>query len=193
MVSKKIVVSGIAVAAGIGLGAGLFWGVAAPANTTTGTESFVGTVPMTAAQAANPNFNPTVPITASGLFSDHGSIYLAPGSGPGGNGPGSAVIKFASGNINVNHTKSTNPQPKFVSACTFTLVDRVGYTVTGGSGSYSGIKSGGGTAVVTFNFDVPAIAHAHNLGLTGPGACNTNAAPTSGEVIFKAVGPITRS
>ena len=152
----------------------------------TGTETFSGTQVMTAAQAASSTFEPTIPLKATGLFSDTGSIHLG-----GGNKAGPAVIVLGKGDVKVTHT-ATNPnlQPKPIgaaSACVFGVTEAVKYTVTGGTGSYADVKSGStGVATVTFKFDLPKLAG---------GKCNeaNSAVPTGGSTSFSAVGPITMS
>jgi hypothetical protein len=189
---------GVLPLAGLGVGLGLAWPLTG--GPVTGTETFSGTEQMTSAQVANPNFNPTIPLTASGLFSDRGHIYLG-----GGNGAGPASIKLANGDVNLFHAK-TNPniQPRLVSGCTYAATENVDYTVTGGTGAYSNITGGKGIATVTFTFTMPKLAPAKiPPQIQGPGgsrpqpACanpnNPYVNPVSGGASFRAVGPIMRS
>jgi hypothetical protein len=182
----------IALASAALIGAGVVGACSSAASSvakTEGIEAFAGEHVLTAAQASSQTYVPTIPLKAKGLFSDSGSIYLAPGSGKDGNGPGPATIKLSKGDINVNHG-STNPnlQPKPVgpaSACVFGFTQKVSYTVTGGTGAYSDVKSGSGVATVTEAFKLPR---------TATGACasieSTNVAPVGGSVTFAAVGTI---
>jgi hypothetical protein len=156
----------------------------------TGSEMFAGTEVLAPAELKNSNYTPTIPLAATGLFSDSGSIYLAPGSGKDGDGPGPATIKLAMGSINVHHD-ATNPnlQPKLVGPakdCVYGVTQNVGYTITGGTGAYKNVKAGGkGVATVNEQFNLPVLKD---------GKCDMaeSAVPSAGTVTFKAVGPITR-
>ena len=201
--SAKLAASGGAVVLAAGLSAGLYlaWPLTG-GGPVTGTETFAGSVSLTPAQLASSTFNPTVPLKASGLFTDTGSIYLAPGSGKDGNGPGPAVIKLSGGNINVRHGSSpANPWMPWCapaiparaqepvrqdSTCNYTVAEQVTYTVISGTGSYSNVTGGHGIATVTFGFTPPKLAS---------GACNSSCSvvPANGFARFSAVGPIARS
>ncbi len=155
------------------------------AGPVTGRETFTGTEVLTSAQAASNSFEPTIPLTASGLFSDTGSIHLG-----GGSAAGATSIVLKNGDVNVHHA-ATNPNLQPVpmgaaSACVYGATEPVKYTVTGGTGSYKNITGGSGVATVTFEFDLPKMAN---------GKCDVanSATPTGGKVTFTAVGPITRS
>jgi hypothetical protein len=155
------------------------------ATPVTGTETFAGTEVMTPAQAASSNFQPTIPIRASGLFADTGHITLN-----GGNKAGPTTIVLGRGGVTVHHA-ATNPNQNPVllapaSACVYGLTEAVKYTVTSGTGSYANITGGHGIATVTFKIDLPKGAN---------GKCNASqtAMPTGGDVSFSAVGPITRT
>lgn len=192
---KAAGIAGVAVL-GAGLGTGLYlaWPLAG-GGPVTGNETFSGQTALTSAQAGNSHFNPTIPLTASGLFSDHGSIYLEPGSGKNGNGPGPASIKLGNGDINVSHAGSdANSQPvRQGSTCTYDVSEKVAYTVTGGTGSYSNVTGGHGIATVTFQFTFPVLPVGHvRTGSEAP-ACNGNVNPVSGTAVFSATGPVSRS
>jgi hypothetical protein len=182
---------GVAAAAGLSLAACSSGGSSSSSSSSsssnsgpvTGTETFNGTEHLTAAETASTNYNPTVPLTASGMFSDTGSIYLS-----GGNGAGSATIALKNGDIKVQHAK-TNPnlQPKSTGVgCTYAATQAVNYTVTGGTGSYSNVTGGKGVATVIFGFTLPKLSN---------GSCNTSssATPTAGYATFHAIGSLTRS
>jgi len=173
-------------AAGVLAVAGLTAGLAcSSSSSTTGTLNLTGGQTLTAAQAAQNNFVPTVSLTASGAFSDTGHLTLKQGSGANGNGPGHGTVVLSKGNLDVTHGSSSpaNPQPHLVSGCTFVVTQTTPYTITGGTGSYSG-ATGSGTATVTFDFTVPKLAN---------GQCNTsnNVVPTGGSVKFSATGPVS--
>jgi hypothetical protein len=177
---------GVVLAAGLGVGLYLAWPLTS-SGPVTGVETFAGTEIMTPAQAASNSFEPTIHLTASGLFSDAGTIHLG-----GGNAAGATSIILGNGDVNVHHA-ATNPslQPTQVpGTCTYAATENVAYTVTGGTGSYSNITGGHGVATVSFRFKTPLLPAAEPEGKI---ACNTNANPTGGSVSFKAVGPITRS
>jgi hypothetical protein len=195
MSTKAVAATAAGVIALAGLGGGLYaaWPLTS-SGPVTGTETFAGTEVLTAAQAGSQNFFPTIPLTASGLFSDKGSIYLAPGSGKNGNGGGPATIRLNNGNIRVHHGASNpNEQPvRQGTSCVYAFSDKVGYTVTGGTGRYSNVTGGHGTATVTFRFTLPKLVP---VDPTSPAGCNTgsNAVPLGGSASFSAVGPVTRS
>jgi hypothetical protein len=151
----------------------------------TGNETFSGTEVLTSAQAASNTYEPKIPLTASGLFYDTGSILLTNGNAAG---PGSIIL--GAGNINVHHA-ATNPnlQPKPIGpakGCVYGASQDVKYTITSGTGLYKDITSGHGVATVSFRFTLPKLRN---------GKCNTanNANPLAGTVTFSATGPITRA
>ncbi len=192
--SKILVGTGAVALAGLGVGLGLAWPLTSSGFS--GTETFSGIKNLTAAQTSAQNFVPTIPLTASGPFSDTGSIYLTPGSGKDGNGPGTATIKLANGDLNVHHAASlpANAQPVQLpgSSCTFSVTQKTGYTVVGGTGKYAG-ATGHGVATVTFNFTLPRLPiHSGHI-TSSDGACDTSnsAMPLGGQVVFSAVGPVT--
>jgi hypothetical protein len=177
---------GIAAAAGLSLAACSSGGSSSSSSSSvpvTGTETFNGTEHLTAAETASTNYNPTVPLTASGMFSDTGSISLS-----GGNGAGPATIALKNGDIKVQHAKTNaNLQAKPTGVgCIYAATQAVNYTVTGGTGSYSNVTGGKGVATVTFGFTLPKLSN---------GSCNTSstATPTAGYATFHAIGSLTRS
>lgn len=139
-----------------------------------GTETFYGTTPSTAN-------HPTIPLKATGLFTDTGSIHLT-----GGNGAGTGVLKLTRGTLTVQHSKNHNG-PSSVNKATC----QVKFSVTGtfkvlsGTGAYKG-TTGAGTYLVTFGGTLPK---------KPDGKCNlaNNAAPVNGTSLttFKATGPLT--
>jgi hypothetical protein len=157
---------------------------------TSGVETFSGTLVLTPAEAASQSFVPTIPLTATGVIHDTGSIYLAPGSGKDGSGPGPATIKLTKGDINVQHGASNpNLQPQLMKAgtCLYGGKQNVSFTITGGTGAYKNIKAGGkGTATVDEQFTMPRMDHSKECNLAD------NAVPTGGTYIFTATGTITR-
>jgi hypothetical protein len=177
---RMTAVAAIAVAAGASAAA---CSSSSSSTATTGTETFSGTETLTAAQAGSNSFQPTIPLKASGVFSDSGSIFLN-----AGNKAGPSTIKLGKGNVTIHHA-ATNPnlQPVPIgaaSACVFGATEHVAYTVTGGTGSYKGITGGQGVATLTIKITLPKLAG---------GKCNesNSAAPTGGSASFDAVGPVT--
>jgi hypothetical protein len=137
-----------------------------------GTETFTGTTHSTANA-------PKVPISATGIISDTGSITLG-----GGNGAGKGTFHLSKGSITVMHSKPAGGQPQVnQSNCAVAFRDHGTYTILSGTGSYAGI-TGHGTFKVTFAGTAP---RKHN------GKCNTgqNAKPLQGtsSTVFYATGP----
>lgn len=178
--NRAIATAAVSIAV-LGAGTGIGACSSSSSGPVTGTETFAGTEALTPAQIVSSTFEPTIALTASGLFSDTGSIHLT-----GGNAAGPTTIQLKSGNINIHHAAtSPNLQPRLVSGCTYAVSENVAYTVTGGASSYANVTGGHGTATVSETFTMPK---------SGSGCANPdNAAPVSGTAGFKAVGPITRS
>ena len=146
---------------------GLVAAACSSSASTTGTETFAGS-----STSVTSNI---VPLTASGIVADHGTINL------GGNGT-KGTLDLAKGHVDVTHT---NPSPPFSldkTTCTGTSVASGTYTITGGTGSYAK-ATGHGTYKVTFTGKFPLVG----------GKCNPspNATPTSGLTTFHASGPFT--
>jgi hypothetical protein len=121
----------------------------------------------------------TIPLTASGLFSAHGSITL----GNGGPKAGTGKLVFSNGNLNVYHTAGKVLQAMNLKTCAFAQVNEVTYTITGGTGPYAGAR-GSGAATVAFFGVGPKLKN---------GQCNqsNSALPLWGYSTFTAAGPVT--
>ncbi|HUC35928.1 MAG TPA: hypothetical protein VMR97_02265 [Acidimicrobiales bacterium] len=148
--------------------------LAACSSSSTGAETIYGSTTSTAN-------NPTVPLTASGVFSDTGSITLGSNSTKG-------ALHFQKGQLNVTHSNPPNPNAptSFNSTtCRAVFAESGTFTVTGGTGPYNG-ATGHGTFAVTFATTLPKLAN---------GQCNesNNANPVPGTSLttFKATGNIT--
>lgn len=151
-----------------------------------GNEVFSGTEQLTKAQAGSSKYVPVIPLHATGVFADTGSIALVPGSGANGNGPGKAALKLSKGSISVTHGADSNPNARpsqLAGTCMYEQAEHTGYTVTGGTKAYAGV-TGHGTATIIFRFTLPKLAD---------GKCSTaaNAAPAGASVTFLATGPLT--
>jgi hypothetical protein len=161
---KLIILAGVSIA-GVAL-------AACGSSTTSGTQVFAGST-------TNVSQNAKVPITGSGV------VTSTSGTLPGGSGS-KAVLKFNNGTVDVTHSKGNNGGNGTVSMdsakCTLTDVVTGTYTVTGGTGSYSG-ATGHGTYKITF---------LGRYALTG-GKCSPtpSANPISGLEVFHASGPLT--
>lgn len=151
-----------------------------------GTEVFSGVEQLTKAQLASNTYNPVIPLHASGVFTDTGSITLVPGSGSNGDGPGPGTFKLSRGNLALTHTADSRPnaQPVQVRGCEYHVIEHVSYTLTVGTGTYAR-ASGHGTATVTYDVTQPVPA----AGICGGAASSAN--PVSGSVTFLASGPVT--
>ncbi len=149
--------------------------LAACSSSSTGVETISGSTTSTAN-------NPTVPLTASGVFSDTGSISL------GGKGTKS-FLKFSQGKLAVTHTNPSslnNPSSINNTTCRVVFAGNGTFTVTGnGTGPYKG-ASGHGKFAVTFAATFPKLAS---------GKCNlsnsANPLPGTSLTTFKATGNIT--
>jgi len=118
----------------------------APAGKT-GAETFYGATTSTASK-------PIIPLKATGLFTDTGSINL----GGGGNGAGKGTLKLTKGNITVEHSKDYNG-PSSVNKRTCVAVYSIHGTVekvVSGTGAYKGY-TGQGTFHVTFGGTMPRV------------------------------------
>jgi len=113
----------------------------------TGAETFYGTTTSTANK-------PTIPLKATGLFTDTGSINL----GGGGNGAGKGTLKLTKGNITVEHSKDVNG-PSSVNKTTCVAVFSIHGTVEkvlSGTRAYKDY-TGQGTFHVTFGGTMPRV------------------------------------
>lgn len=148
--------------------------LAACSSPSTGSETIYGTTTSTAN-------NPTVPLKATGVFTDTGTIYLGGNSTKG-------TLHFKKGALNVDHSNppSTNAPTSFnATTCRAVFAESGTFKVTGGTGPYNG-ATGHGTFKVTFAADFPKLAN---------GKCNesNSASPVPGTSLttFKATGNIT--
>jgi len=148
--------------------------LAACSSSSTGAETIYGTTTSTAN-------NPTIPLKATGVFTDTGTIVLGSKTTKG-------TLHFTKGGLNVNHSNPPNPNSptSFDAATCHAVFDESGtFKVTGGTGPYNG-ATGRGTFRVTFGFNLPKLAN---------GQCNesNSANPVPGTTLttFKATGNIT--
>jgi hypothetical protein len=143
----------------------------APSSTTSGTVIFAGS----STSLAN---NPVIPLRATGVITDTGTIKLS-----GGPGAGTGVIKLSHGHVNVMHSRGTG-SAFHLSKATCTAGQNVHgtYTVTGGTGKYAH-ATGHGRFDVTFTV---------KFAMTG-GQCTVtrHTQPASGHTTFLATGPLT--
>ncbi|HUY06456.1 MAG TPA: hypothetical protein VMU99_04280 [Acidimicrobiales bacterium] len=161
----------IAISAVISTGALL---TACGSSSTTGSETFSGSTTSTANK-------PVVPLKASGVFTDTGSITLGGQSTKG-------TLTFSKGNLDLTHSKGSNsntPTSFNPSTCRVVFESLGTFKVTGGTGSYKG-ATGHGTFKVEFAASLPKLAN---------GKCNesNNAQPIAGSSLttFKATGTLT--
>jgi hypothetical protein len=170
----KIACRKAAVAAGLLLllaGCGSAAATAGPGKT--GTETFKGsTSDMTVIDGKAD----ALPVTATGLVADTGSIDLAESTK-------TATIKLGGGAIKVAHSQGNSHQ-HISKACTITFTNRGTYTITGGTGKYAH-AAGHGTSTIIFTGVVPK---------KSDGTCNTiSGKVTGGHETFLAQGPLTLS
>jgi len=144
-------------------------------STTTGSETVSGNT----TSAAN---NPVIPLKASGIFADTGSITL----GNGNNTKGS--FDLSKGKIDVTHSKgntSNSPTSFNPSTCRVVFDSSGTFKVNGGTGPYKG-ATGQGTFKVVFAATLPKLAN---------GKCNgsNSAQPVAGSSLttFTATGKLT--
>lgn len=137
-----------------------------------GTETFTATTADMSVIAAPNN---SLPVKASGSFTDTGTISLA------GDGK-SATLHLHSGTIAISHGRGTSRQSLDKADCRASLVESgLKYRITGGTGKYAGI-TGSGTAELTLVASLPK----------NHGTCNSSqsAVPTSARETFTAAGPV---
>ncbi len=142
------------------------------AKSGSGTETFYGTT----TSVAN---SPTIPLKASGVFSDTGSITLT-GSG---NKSGKGTLHFSKGSIEVEHSKGVQSGGAASGTCHVTFGEAGTFTALSGTGSYKDI-AGHGTYKLSFS---GTVKRKHD------GRCDVNANPETGTALttFKATGPFT--
>ena len=147
---------------------------AACSSSSTGAETLYGTTTSTAN-------NPTVPLKATGVFTDTGSIYLGSKTTKG-------YIALQKGCTKCDPLQSTQSQcPTSVNptTCRVVFAGSGTFKVTGGTGPYNG-ATGHGTFTVTFAATFPKLAN---------GQCNesnsANPLPGTSLTTFKATGNIT--
>jgi hypothetical protein len=155
----------------VALGAVMF---AACSSSSTGVETIYGTT----TSDAN---NPTVPLTATGVFTDTGSLSLGSNSTKG-------TLHFKKGGLNLTHSNPPSPNAPTSfdpTTCRAVFAESGTFTVTGGTGPYNG-ASGHGTFSVSFAANLPKLAN---------GQCdessNANPVPGTSLTTFKATGNIT--
>jgi hypothetical protein len=148
--------------------------LAACSSSSTGAETIYGTTTSTAN-------NPTIPLTATGVFTDTGTISLGGKSTKG-------TLHFKKGGLNVNHSNPPAPNtPSSFNAttCRVAFAESGTFKVTGGTGPYKG-ATGHGTFKVTFAATLPKLAS---------GKCNesnsANPLPGTSLTTFKATGNLT--
>jgi hypothetical protein len=141
----------------------------------TGAEVIVGD---TASEANNPK----IPLHATGLFADTGSIVLT-GNGSSGTGK----LTLSKGVLKVHHSTTRSPGTIFDSKTCAVKVTEAGtfQIVPGSTGAYKKL-TGSGTFLVTFTGTMPRLKS---------GKCNNsqNANPVAGSslTVFKLTGTFT--
>jgi hypothetical protein len=139
---------------------------------TAGTEHFTATTSNMSVIAAPNN---SLPVKASGLFTDSGSVGLA------GNGK-SALLHLKNGTISMSHGPGTSRQTVDRANCHASLVESgLKYQITGGTGRYARI-TGSGTAELTLIAALPLVH----------GKCDVSqsAVPNAATETFTATGPV---
>jgi|HubBroStandDraft_1064217.scaffolds.fasta_scaffold202479_2 hypothetical protein len=148
--------------------------LAACSSSSTGAETLYGSTTSTAN-------NPTIPLKATGVFTDTGSIVLGSKTTKG-------TLHFTKGALNVTHSNPPNPNAPTSSnatTCRVLFAESGTFKITGGTGTYKG-ATGHGTFKVTFGATFPKLAS---------GKCNesNSANPVAGTSLttFKATGNVT--
>jgi hypothetical protein len=136
---------------------------AAPPASSSGVELITG-------QSHSTANHPVIPLTASGLVAGHGSLKLGSHSG----------LTFNVGSISVHKSVVAQGQSVNKKTCTFHGIEVVDYTITSGTGAFTG-ATGNGQATIWFKF---------KLRKTASGKCNLKASPLHAHTVFWASGPI---
>ena len=160
----------------------LIYVLAACSSTTTGTETITGTTTNITAQT------PTIPLSASGVFKDTGSITLT------NNNAKCATdgLKFSKGTLRVYHCSTGNPNGTgsySTTTCKFTQLNTGTFqAVSGSTGDLKGY-TGKGTFKVTFT----GVFAKKNGACPSEAVVNSNNSPnpTSGSITFSATGTLT--
>ena len=137
---------------------------AAPPSSSRGVELITG-------QSNSTANNPVIPLTASGLVAGHGSVTLGSHNG---------VLKFNVGSLHVTKSPVLQAQSLKRKTCAVAGVDVVDYTITSGTGAFTG-ATGNGQATITYKV---------KLRKTAKGKCNFKAKPLTAHTVFWASGPI---
>jgi hypothetical protein len=143
-----------------------------PGTPAAGTEHFLASTSNMSVIAAPDN---SLPVKASGSFTDAGSISLS------GNGK-TAVLHLSNGTISISHGRGKSTQTLDTANCHTSLVESdLRYRITGGTGKYARI-TGSGTADLIV---VAALPLVH-------GKCDASqsAVPDSASETFSATGPV---
>jgi len=116
--------------------------------------------------------SPTGSIIASGVFT-------APGVDHEGK-HNTATFTFPNGTVSLKHSNGTGKQSFNPKTCLLTINEHGTYTLTGGTGSYSGITGNG-------KYQLSILA----IGARSGGKCSKSKAPVAFHQVINASGPVT--
>ncbi len=163
---RKIITSAAVAAAAAAVIGGTGVAVAGTHSATTGTENFQ--FMSTSATSS------TSSLIASGVFT-------APGVDHEAQNGNTAKFVFANGTISLKHSKGTGKQSFNPKTCLLTINQHGTYTLTGGTGSYSGITGNG-----KYQLSILAIGARNSAG-----KCSQTKAPVAFHQVINASGPVT--
>jgi hypothetical protein len=140
---------------------------------------------VTAASAASPAVSGTEHfqfMTTSPTSSNASIIATGVFTAGGVDHPGRTTdtLVFPTGSFKVTHSKPTGTQTLNPKTCLLTATQTGTYTISGGTGAYSGISGHG-----TYQATILAVA-----ARTAQGKCSTTLAPAAWQQVIKASGPV---
>jgi hypothetical protein len=162
---RKIIIPAAVAATAAAVIAGTGIAVAGTHQAATGTENFQ----MMTTSATSP----TASVIASGAFT-------APGVDHENQKANTATFTFANGTVSLKHSAGTGKQSFNPKTCLLTISEHGTYTLTGGTGSYSGITGNG-------KYQLSILA----IGASSGGKCSKTKPPVAFHQVINASGPVT--
>jgi hypothetical protein len=162
---RKIIIPAAVAATAAAVIAGTGIAAASTHQAATGTENFQ----MMTTSATSP----TASVIASGAFT-------APGVDHENQKANTATFTFPNGTVSLKHSAGTGKQSFNPKTCLLTIDEHGTYTLTGGTGSYSGITGNG-------KYQLSILA----IGASSGGKCSKSKPPVAFHQVINASGPVT--
>ena len=162
---RKILASAVTVAAAAALAGGAGLAAASAHTAVSGTENFQ----MMTTSATSP----TDSVIASGVFT-------APGVDHESQSNNTAKFVFSNGTVSLKHSPGKGTQSMNPKTCLLTVNFHGTYTLTGGTGAFTGITGNG-----TYKLSILAI------GARSGGKCSQSKPPVAWHQVINASGPVS--